>query len=367
MMKHWWDGSRQHAAEKTLTSRINVPYRPYLSALKLFHCALVKLQLFQCFHSFSHTACKWKVHTQVVKVKQFWSVSRGLALPNLPAHSKVKSIHSSFAAGWHQVSYLGWVCVCCVCVSTTEVILTLSCLNPVCMWERERERAGSVSGVRFAFASGLSGGGHWEKVHLVYLTHSLFPSPAPGSIHTAAFFFLFFFFGWFSFVLFSHLNLCQMGRGQRKLPHSCPETPFSFPTGCYGGSHNLLLCHSLACSRFHSHSLCLFTFRSSAHTPTRAAPHTHPPPPSLSHSLPSQSTLPYSPRNMQLWIAKQVEKWDILQHGRLIRNIYSSHPGRSFQTRRDAEGRESARERDRQKERGKINVNLKIRKALIFH
>lgn len=115
----------------------------------------------------------------------------------------------------------------------------------------------------------------------------------------------FFFFVWFSFVLLSHLNLCQMGRGQRKLPHSCPETPFSFPTGCYGGSHNLLLCHSFACSRFHSHSLCLFTFRSSAHTHT--PPHTLPPP-SLSHSLPSQSTLPYSPRNMQLWIAKQVEK-----------------------------------------------------------
>ena len=58
------------------------------------------------------------------------------------------------------------VCVraVCVCVSTTEVILTLSCLNPVCVCERvrerERERAGSVSGVRFAFASGLSGGGH---------------------------------------------------------------------------------------------------------------------------------------------------------------------------------------------------------------
>ena len=117
----WWstDGMAVGSMlqKRTLTSRINVPYRPYLSALRLFQCALGKLQLFQCFHSFSHTACKWKVHTQVVKVKQFWSVSRGLALSNLRADSKVKSIHSSFAAGWHQVSYLCWcVCVLCVCV-----------------------------------------------------------------------------------------------------------------------------------------------------------------------------------------------------------------------------------------------------------
>lgn len=80
-----------------LTSRINVPYHPYLSALTLFHSAVVKLQLFQCFHYFLYTVCKWKVHSKVIRVNQFWSVSRDLTLYTFWTHFKVKSMHSNFA------------------------------------------------------------------------------------------------------------------------------------------------------------------------------------------------------------------------------------------------------------------------------
>lgn len=78
--------------------------------------------------------------------------------------------------------------------------------------------------------------------------------------------------------------------------------------------------------------------------------------PPSTHSLPAQY--------MQLWIAKQVEKWGFPKRRRLIRNIYSSQSKHSFQI---SHTEERKRKRDRQKERGKINVNLKTRKALIFH
>lgn len=56
----------------------------------------------------------------------------------------------------------------------------------MCLWER----AGSVSGVRFAFASGLSAGRHWENCGW-FTWHTSNSSPPPGSIHTPAFLFCF--------------------------------------------------------------------------------------------------------------------------------------------------------------------------------
>lgn len=171
-----------------LSSRINVPYHPYLSALTLFHSAVVKLQLFQCFHDFLYTVCKWKVHSKVIRVNQFWSVSRDLTLYTFRTHFKVKSLHSNFA-GADIRFHINLVClrVCllaCVCVSTSEVILTASYFK-ACVW---REVLASV--VSGFLLLQVSVGVDIEKTG--WFTWDIpNSSQPPGSVHTPAFLFCF--------------------------------------------------------------------------------------------------------------------------------------------------------------------------------
>lgn len=106
------------------------------------------------------------------------------------------------------------------------------------------------------------------------------------------------------------------------------------------------------------YSLCLFTVKSSrclSYIPPTLQTSTP-----LCHSSVHKHTTIFALQYVKLWIAKQVEKWDIRQQDRLIRNIYSSHSEHSFQILHTGMCWGET-------ERGKINVNLKIRKALIFH